>query len=164
MPEQQSQGELVNELLSQDKGISESQLEEVRMKIEQILNKANQQEKWVRRAILVAVCVLFLSYAAAILLKGHGPRLVDWVTVAWGVCVSAMARLLGPVLAGDWVTVAWGLCVLGSLICTTVFSLLYFIKYRPAVSRTRNELHTTILSDLQRQVAELAKRLDKVGK
>jgi hypothetical protein len=140
MPEQQSQGELVNELLSQDKGISESQFEEVRMKIEQILNKANQQEKWVRRAILVAVCVLFLSYAAAILLKGHGPRLVDWVTVAWG------------------------LCVLGSLICTTVFSLLYFIKYRPAVSRTRNELHTTILSDLQRQVAELAKRLDKVGK
>jgi hypothetical protein len=56
MPGQQSHDELVNDLLSKDKGISESQFEEVRMKIEQTLNKAEQQENGcVERSWLLCV-------------------------------------------------------------------------------------------------------------
>ena len=110
------------------------------MKIEQTLKKAEQQEKRMRRAIVVAVCVLFLSYAAIIPLEILGPKL------------------------GDWVFAALAVCGFGSFVSTIFFSLLYFVKYRPAVSRSRNELQTTILSDLQRQVALLAKGLDKGGK
>jgi hypothetical protein len=90
-----------------------------------------------RRAILVAVCVLLLSCAALIPLEILGPKLGNWVFVAYFIFGG------------------------GSFVCTIVFSLLHFVKYRPAVSRSRNELQTTILSDLQRQVALLAKGLDK---
>ena len=140
MPDQQSHGELVNELLSQDKGISESQFEEVRMKIEQTLNKAEQKIRRMRQAIYIAFCVLLVSYTAILPIQIYG---------------AFSSKLVFAI----WSNILWG-----SLFCIFVFSLLIFVKYRPIISQAQNEIQTMILSDLQRQIAELAKGLDKGGK
>ena len=59
-----------------------------------------------------------------------------------------------------WVTAVLVVSFYLALIVAGVLLALYWHKYRPAVDRARSDLQTSMIADLQRQVAALSKRVD----
>jgi hypothetical protein len=120
---------LAEELLKQDSGVSDAHMEEQRSQLVFALERAERTERIMRRAATVS-CVLLASMVF----------LMSAVLVAFPV-----ARIIGGVITFILLIVA------GTLLS------LYNDRYRPAVSKKREELQATVLADLQCQIKEMKK-------
>lgn len=130
-------------LISQDVGISDTQLKEFRMQLEQSLNALEKKAQSSQRATICAiVAVILCSIAAVILNMGQGFSPLPMHIVA-------------PL---------WTLCTWGSLIAAGVLIVRYWTQHRPALERGRTDLQIAMFNELQRQMTKLAQRLDNEGK
>jgi hypothetical protein len=55
----------------------------------------------------------------------------------------------------------WCLVWFASLVLAGFFIILYREKYAPAISRARFDLQTTMIQELQKQIEELRKQVDR---
>ncbi len=137
MTEPAPREDLVANLLAQDPNLSDSQMEEYRMQLEQKIDKAERQAWQMRVAIYVALGTWMIAMAVAPFLKAMGNEMSTTLNVVWLIAIAAAP------LCGVW------------------FLIVYLVKYRPAVGQTRTDFQTTVILQLQRQVAELTERLNK---
>ena len=89
----------------------------------------------------------------------------------WGLAATIVCMLsILPVIAlrldngQEWVGRAWAICGQIALWTTGILAYLYMYKYKPAIDRAKNDLQTTILAQLQSQVAELSRKIDAQSK
>lgn len=140
MTEPAPREELVNNLLAQDSGLSQTRMEEQRMQLEQNIDKAERQARHMRIGIYLSIGTYLTAFALLPFLEAMGDR-------------------MGPVL-----NMVWVIALTAAPLCAIWFIAVYLIKYRPAVGKTRTEFQNTIILQLQQQVAELTERLSKEGK
>lgn len=107
------------------------------MNLEKAMESIQHRARSVHRASLIAAAFVVICLLAMLPLE--------------------MFRLLTEVAC---VRAVWGACVWSALIVAGVLSLLYRHKYRPAIERARSDLQTSMIADLQRQIAALSQRLD----
>lgn len=139
MTERADREDLIANLLQQDHQLTDIQMKEYRMKLEQRIEKAERQARQMRIAIYVVLGVWLFAFATAPIVEALGTEMSNTVNVVWFIALAASP------LCGAW------------------FLLRYLAKYRPAVSHGRTELQTAMILQLQRQVADLVARLDKEG-
>ena len=81
-----------------------------------------------------------------------------------GILISCVLSVLPLELFGlskyEWVLPVWSGCGLVTMLATMVLTGIYSYRYRPALKRARNDLQSTMIAQLQQQVAELSRRLD----
>ena len=139
----ESRKSLVEGLVAQDAGISETQLKEFRMNLEQSLESLEQKAHASRRATLRAVAAVVVCYIFGFALEmtqGFSPLPIN---------------IIAPI---------WSLCSFAALITTGVVVVRYWSKHRPALERGRTDLQIAMFGELQRQVSELSQRLNAPGK
>src|SRR5438552_3333573 len=81
--------QLVASLLSHDAGMSESQLKEYRMQLEQRIERNERMARRLRYAIYVALAAWLASFTAIPILQAIGRDLSIFLNVAWVVCLLA---------------------------------------------------------------------------
>jgi hypothetical protein len=129
--------ELVDNLISQDAGISESQLEEKRVSLMNTLADLERRAQKIRKASFIA-CGAFVACILAVLpLEIFQLTRVPWVAPLWAVCGSNIALFTAGILV-----------------------TLYTYKYRPALRRGRSDLQTMMIMELHREIVELKNRLE----
>lgn len=134
---------LVDGLIAQDTQISETQLKEFRMKLNQSLERLEQTAEASRTALIRSVGAVFVCYIFGFVFN---------LTREY----SALPyHIIGP---------AWSICTNVALVTMTVIAVRYWSRHRPALERGRTDLQIAMFSELQRQVAELTQRVDSTGK
>lgn len=127
-------------LIAQDAGLSNTQLKEFRMQLEQSLHALEQKARSSQRATIRAIGAVVLCWIAGLLLNmGQG-------------FAPLPNHIVGPI----WVACTWA-----SLICVAVFGVRYWTQHRPALERGRIDLQIAMFQELQRQMTKLADRLDR---
>lgn len=139
----ESRKSLVEGLVAQDAGISETQLKEFRMNLEQSLESLEQKANSSRRATIRAIGAVVVCYIFGLALNS-----VQHVT-------PLPHAVIGPL---------WIFCTWGSLITSAVLVTRYWSRHRPALERGRTDLQIAMFGELQRQVSELSQRLNAPGK
>ena len=126
----------VEDLLSQDAAVSSFQFEEFRMSLEITIQRLEQRARAVRRASLWGL----------------------------GIFVTCVLLIIPLVMFGlsenQWVRLVWSGCGLIAMFTTGVLTGIYSYRYRPALHRAKSDLQSTMMAQLQQQVAELSRRLD----
>jgi hypothetical protein len=128
---------LAEDLMSHDSGMPDSQFEEFHMSLQKSVESLERRAHVVRRACFVAVGILIACYLAVIPMELFQLIRIAWVGAIWMAC--------------SWL----------ALIATVGLLTAYWSKFRPALQHGRTEVQTAILLELQRQIAELSRRLDK---
>lgn len=124
---------LSDQLIEQDPGISQSSLQEQRMKIETTVESLDQKARWsqrftIRAIAAVAVCQLFgFAFNAA------GPWLKH-------------TNVIAPI---------WSVCTLAAMITAAVAVVRYWTIHRPQLEKGRVDLQVAMFQELQRQISEL---------
>jgi hypothetical protein len=133
MTESHHSRKFADELVSQDDGVSRFDFGGFRMNLDKTLESIERRARSTRRASLIASAITIAML------------LLTFLSMATGV---------------KWVTIVLGVCFYLALIVAGVLLTLYWHKYRPALDRARSDLQTSMIADLQRQVAALSTRLD----
>lgn len=139
----ESRKSLVEGLVAQDDGISETQLKEFRMNLEQSLESLELKAHSSRRATIRSLGVVTACYLVGFALQ--------------------MIQNLAP-LPFDLILPLWSFCTTAALITAVVIVVRYWSLHRPALERGRIDLQITMFGELQRQVSELNERLGGAGK
>ncbi len=88
-----------------------------------------------------------------------------WGAAATIICyLSVLPMELFHLSGISWVAPLWVVCGNLALWPTVILVSLYTFKYKPAIERARGDLQTTILAQLQSQVAELSRKIDAQAK
>lgn len=130
----------VDRLIAADPGIVETRLQEFRMNLEQSLESLEQKARSSRTNIVRAIVALVLCAAFAYVLN----------------TIEGLGQRLHPALGMIWVLATWA-----SLISAIVIIGRYWHTYRPALERGRTDLQIAMFGELQRQIGDLNRRLEK---
>ena len=125
-------------LVAQDPEINDSRLKEFRMQLEQSLAKWERDGRVVRRAGWIAAAVSILGMFTILPLQAI-PALRQ----------NAVVLFL------------WCLIWLASLVVAGFFIVLYREKYAPGINRARFDLQVAMIHELQQQLEELRRRVDR---
>lgn len=128
----------VDTLISQDRGISESQLQEFRMNLEKSLEKLERQAESSRKNAIRSVAAVLVCLVFAFLINSY----------------QALAPAPNQILAPIWTACTW----IAMITCATVL-VRYWTKHRPALERGRMDLQIAMFGELQQQIAALNDRL-----
>jgi len=60
----------------------------------------------------------------------------------------------------EWLRPVWGGCWSVVVLITGVLAYIYRHRYKPALYRARSDLQSTMLAQLQQQVADLSRKLE----
>jgi hypothetical protein len=139
MVDRETKDSFTDSLIKQDAGISQSLLEEQRMKIQQTLilldDKARASQRFTIRTIAaVVVCYIFgfAFNAAQPWLPGHG----------------------------EVIAIVWTFCTWAALITAAVAVTRYWTIHRPRLEKGRSDLQVAMFQELQRQISVLRKGND----
>jgi hypothetical protein len=143
------QQQFAERLLAQESRVSDAQLHEHRAKLDAGLDKAIRHERRMRMAAIGMAAVVLLGFWY-LLLASAGPAGVDPLKHLFNLLPDPLGTIIGIAL--------WA-CYLTCAICVIPFLLLYFLQYRRAVEHIRQEQILAILSGLEREIADLRKRL-----
>ncbi len=140
MTEQMPRPESINNLISQDSGINESQMKEFQMELKQTITdleaKVQSCKKTIVRLIVLYAILMVFGFA-----MNSGQQVVN----------SAYIQ----VILGVWMTACWGILIAFFIIATR-----YWINHRPALEHKRAELQIAMFEELQQQMAALKERLN----
>lgn len=139
MPNSDPARERRDNLLKQDEGLNEETLRNERMTLAQTLETLEERAWKLQRASYVGLAVVIVCVLAILPMEAFHWRQILWVAVLWGV--------IGY----------------GAFLVTVVLLVIDWFQYRPAIERKRSKLQTTLLIDLQRQIAEVRAELDRRG-
>jgi len=139
MANQRDRETQVQALVAQDQGIDESRLNDFHAQLKSSLESWERRGAKLRRIAMIAVLVFLVT---AILTPG----MVGSLRSAEGA-----GRIVLPL----WLAISWG-----SLVTTVGTSGWYFSKYVPAMRRLRFDIQTSMIAELQEQVAELRRELE----
>lgn len=131
MPDHEPMPRLVENLLSQDRELTEDTLRRQRMELELKLEETEDFAKKVRRASLIGVGITVGFWIGILPLEFFRLGNISWIRVTYAV----LANL--------------------SLLTTGVLLTLYWHRYRPAIDRQRVDLQMTLLRDMQRQIEQI---------
>jgi len=130
---------LVEGLIAQDGGISESQFEEFRMNLAHSLESLERRAQSSRRATIRSLVAVIICYGF-----GHFLRMTQ----------------SSPPWPYEIIIPIWALCSWIALITAGVLVARYWYKHRPALERGRTDVQIAMFGELQRQIAQLAQRID----
>ena len=136
MSERDPHGSFVEKLLRQDGALTDAQLADYRRRLIDRIAKAERREKWMRVAAIAICTVAIVGYLPAM--------------GSYSLQPAEPLDLLRSIGLFVWVA-----CSLVAI----PFSLLYFLRYRRALDRARDDAQYTVLMQLERKVAELSERL-----
>ena len=133
-------GDPADRLVDADAGISESHLKEFRMGLERSVQALERTAHESQRNTIRFFFGLVACYAIGFLMSAARIR----------------AEGAGQALGALWVVVTW-IALLGF-----VFSLIrYWTQHRPTLERARTDLQITMFGELQREIAELRRDLER---
>jgi hypothetical protein len=147
MAEQNPFRDKVRQLLAQDPEVNSQSLQEFRMKLESNLAGWEHKTQRLRRVLAATAIIYFVLYLLAIFAL---PRFEE-------------ARRLMPdswlyyVYAG--IAKSWVLAAILSFVVGAYTLYLYLFKYAPGLKRARFDVQTTMLLELQEQVAQLRQEI-----
>lgn len=136
--------DFVENLLSRDEEVAATNFEEFRMNLEQKISRIQHRSRMIRRWSFVGVGV-FCAICAIIFFI----QVQDLI----------LERL--DLVGYEWIYFALGTSGIMAFLATGMLAALNQYKYLPAIKRARFDLQTAMIEDLQRQVAELTRRLDE---
>lgn len=142
MSSQNPSHEYVDKLISQDAGISQSQLEEFRMQLELSVESLERQAHWTRRVLISALTTVVVCYAIGMIVN-LSP------TVPW---------------PHEFLMPLWSAVTIAAMITAGVSAARYWATRRPALERARTDLQLAMFRELQHQIIQLNDRLDKQAK
>jgi hypothetical protein len=132
----QGQPARVDALISQDEVVSSFNFEEFRMKLEASIRQLEGTARTIRRATLWGLGIFLLCVVSAPLIQVSGFADHQWLWFVWS---------------------AFGVSV---MFTTGILAAVYQYRYAPALSRARNDLTSTMLAELQQQVADLSRQVN----
>ena len=140
-----SRMQFVENLLQQDKGLTNARWDEHREAIERRIALAARREKTMRIALVIVWSVTLLCLSLLFLGALLDPH---------GATYQAISNA-----APDWAMVALWVVILTSFVCAVPFLMLYVLRYRRALDRAQQDARDAALAELQRKLAELTSRL-----
>ena len=136
MNERQSQPARVGALLSQDRAVSSFNFEEFRVKLVASIRQLEGTARNIRRAQLCSLGVFIFCVVSVFLMQVSEIELPRWVRLVVGASgVTAMFT-------------------------TGVLAAIYQYRYAPALTRAKGDLTSTMIAELQQQVANLSRNAD----
>ena len=136
----------VEKLLAQDPEINDTQLKEFRMQLEQSLDSLEEKAKNTRRRILIALAVylagMIICWFFVVLWQDAAPNAEAGFVRAltyWPFAITALAAAL----TGIWLVA------------------LYVFKYAPQVNRSRFDVQTSMMLELQQQIKQLYENMEQ---
>jgi hypothetical protein len=152
MAESDAHRQRVKKLLAQDREINDTQLKEFRMNLESTLASWEERSAKIRRWLLRAVVCTIVGYLGAIFsMLAYGPGRAALEGTPWTYVYGA-------------INMAFVLAAFGGLFFTIGLAATYFSKYAPALRRARFDVQTSMMMELQEQVAQLRADLQQRGK
>jgi outer membrane murein-binding lipoprotein Lpp len=136
MNERQSQPARIDALLSQDRAVSSFNFEEFRVKLEASIRQLEERARTIRQAQLCGLGVFLFCVVSVFLMQVSGIELPRWMRL---------------VLGASGVT---------AILTTGVLAAIYQYRYAPAVTRAKSDLTSTMIAELQQQVADLSRKVD----
>ena len=129
----------VESLLSQDEVVSSFQFEEFRVNLENSISALEQKERWFSNASKYCI-IAWVLFIPIFFVVGQTAEKLDYgIYLLWA--VAAIGNLL--------------------LLASLIFGVIHWSKYRPKLSKAKDELQVSVLADIQRQITELSRRLDE---
>ncbi len=126
----------LEDLLSQDADVSSFQFDEFRANLEESIMNLEQRARIIRRATLWALAIFIICVVLLPLAGLSGISNYEWVR--WVICGSCLVAMF----------------------TTGVLAGIYQYKYAPILARTKADLTSTMIAQLQQQVADLSRKLD----
>jgi hypothetical protein len=127
----------VENLLAQDTAITTFHFEEFRMQLESSIKRLERRADFLNRASW---------YGAAVLVA---------------IIVSVLPMEYFKLFTMEWVRMIWAGFGQVVLFTTAVMAGLFQYRYKPALERAKSDLQMSLFAQLQAQVAELSRKLDK---
>lgn len=124
---------VLDRLLDQDEPVSPEKYQEYRMQLELALTNAVKWERYAR----------WTTFGL-------------WIAVLGNLFLVAFVTTVLRVPLYEW----FGMIQTVLIVAAFVETIFYLTRYRPALSRARDNRQTELLRDLALQVAELSRRLD----
>jgi hypothetical protein len=152
MADQESFREQVRQLLAQDPEVNSETLKEFRMKLESNLAGWEHKSQRIRRVLAATAVTYFVLYLMAIFFLPRFDEARRLMPDSW----------LYYVYAG--IAKAWVLAAVLSFVVGFYALYLYLFKYAPGLKRARFDVQTTMLLELQEQVAQLRQEIRSSGK
>lgn len=134
--------QLIEGLVAQDTGISDTHLQEFRMNLEQSLEQLETRAESSRRATIRSLIAVTICYIFGFALNSIQPF------------SSVPFEVIGPI---------WMLCTWASLITAAVIVGRYWYRHRPALERGRTDMQIAMFGELQRQIADLQNQIQRPG-
>jgi hypothetical protein len=156
MKNNDEQKRFADSLLRQDAPISEIQLKEYRMRLEEKLDAAAQNERRMRW-LAIGVWLIAILLPFGIIVIDRLQRGMSWlppVRLAIPPEVHAVSGALGHVV--DFIYMI-------TLSFAWVIVFVYLCKSRPALRRAKDEHQAALLAHLQQQIEELKKNRSGLG-
>jgi Flp pilus assembly protein TadB len=154
MTDNNSHQQFADRLLEQETRVSEAQLSENRLKLQQKLAQADRRE---RRMRVVTICMaIVVLLGPCVLMLEHFVNPVPGERSAFPHITRVLSLL--PDTVATVIGISLGVCYLTCVVCVIPFLLLYFLQYRRKLQQTQREQILVILEDLQREVAALRER------
>lgn len=140
MTEYQPLHSQLEDLLSQDSQVVSFPFDEFRMNLQASIQELEQKARKLQNAAYWGVAATIVCYLSVLPMEFFNLTGIPWIGPLWVVCGNLAL----------WPTV--------------ILVSLYTFKYKPAIERARGDLQTTILAQLQSQVAELSRKIDAQAK
>jgi len=85
------------------------------------------------------------------------------LTLAWLLMILAIPLLFGFEAEGKPSSFMMAWLILGNLTLLIALALgvVHWFKYRPALAKAKEDLQQSVISDLQKQVTELSRKLEE---
>lgn len=129
----------VEDLLSQDEVVNSFQFEEFRMNLEKSISDLERKEQFYRKASKYTAFGWILLLVPVMLAVQMANTTEYGMYVVWAIMVPANLLLFAAMY----------------------FSSVHWTKYRPALRKAKDDLQLSVMADIQRQVAELSRRMDE---
>jgi uncharacterized membrane protein YqjE len=123
-------------LVSQDEAVSSFNFEEFRMKLEASIQQLEGRARTIRRATLWGLGIFLFCVVSVPMMQ-----------------VSELA-------VHHWVRLVWGITGVVAMLTTGVLAAIYQYRYAPALTRARSDLTSTMIAELQQQVADLSRKVN----
>jgi hypothetical protein len=104
--------------------------EEFRMTLEATIRQLEERARTIRRAQWWGLGIFLFCYVSGVLMQGSGFAV--------------------------WVRLIFFACGVIAMIATVVLAAVYQYRYAPALTRAKSDLTTTMIAELQQQVADLS--------
>ena len=128
----------IDDLMSQDHAVTSFAYDEFRKQLEASIQRLEHRARVIR-------------------LASH------WSLGALITCIlcTLPLEMFGLFAKYEWVRPVWSGCGVVVMLITAVLAGIYQYRYQPALNRAKSDLQAALFAQLQQQIADLGRRLDR---